>query len=120
MKQPTTYYLRWHKVSSLLMMVALLWLTVSIPFVYSFQQEVKKEAAKQISSSEENTEDSSNPLSNTNEEKTENGVNTLSEYLHELHLIEHHFTTITTFYKCHPSDLYLAYHPELVIPPPEA
>lgn len=100
-------------------MIALLWLTVSIPFVYSFQQEVKKEAAKQIIPSEERTDDNSNPLSNTNEEKTEGGVNTLSEYLHELHLLEHHFITIVSFYKLHPSDLYLAYHPELVIPPPE-
>ena len=101
------------------MMFLLLWLTVSTPYVYSFQQEVKKEMAKQSSSAEKNNNADSNPLSGTNEEKTESGTNTLSEYLHDLEAIEHHFILLTSFFKCHPSDLYLAYHPEMIIPPPE-
>jgi len=121
MKQPgTQYFSCGHKVSSLLMMIALVWLTASLPFVYSSQQAVKKEAAKQMASSEEKTKDTGNPLSNTNEEKTESGVNTLSEYLHDTHAFEQHVVTITKYYKCHPSDLYFAFHPELLSPPPEA
>lgn len=119
MKAVSNTYQFKHKVSGFVMMIALLWLTVSLPFVYSFQQEAKQ-MAKQISSTEKTSDDdSSNPLSNTNEEKTESGANTLSEYLHDLHIIEHHFTILTSFYKCHPSDLYFAFHPELISPPPD-
>ena len=66
-----------------------------------------------------NTEDA-NPFANTTEEKTESGANSLSEYLHDPFLIEHHFEVLTYYYKCHPSDIYFAFHPELNIPPPKA
>ena len=95
--------------------MALLWLTVSTPFVYAADQVVKKEAQKNCSDSED-----SNPFSNTTEEKNESSVNTLSEYLHEPHQMEEHSTIIVKFYKCHPSDLYFEFHPELISPPPEA
>lgn len=103
---------------SILMLLALAWLTVSLPFVHESQQ-----IGKQISFHDDNpspVEDSTNPLTNTTEEKTEAGSNLLSEYLTDMHVIEHHFTTVTSYYKCHPSDLYFAFHPELLSPPPEA
>ena len=101
--------------SSLFMIMALLWLTVSTPFVFKAQQEQKKEIQKQ-SKQASNT----NPFSNTTEEKNENSVNTLSEYLHESHLVENNFVFITTFYKPFPSKIYFEHSPELLSPPPEA
>ena len=97
------------------MIVTLLWLTVSTPFVFKAQQEQKKEARGQSKQS-----DNTNPFSNTTEEKNESSVSTLSEYLHEAHVIEHGYTIIEKFEKCHAEDLYFAYHPELISPPPDA
>jgi hypothetical protein len=97
------------------MITALLWLTVSTPFVYAADQAVKKEVQKNANDREDN-----NPFSNTTEEKNESSVNTLSEYLHELHLVEQNTSIIVKYYKCHPSDLYFEFHPELISPPPEA
>lgn len=109
-------YTKAHGVSALLMLLALIWLTVSTPFVYESQQ-LKKELAKQLPPVED---EDYNPFSNTTEEKSENSVNTLSEYLHDLHIAEHPSTIIAKYYKCHPDNLYFAYHPELLSPPPEA
>lgn len=97
---------------SLLMLCLLLWLTVSTPFVYDAQQDVA--TAQGIT-----TADDDNPLSGTNEEKVETGSNTLSEYLHEPHHAQLRFVVLTRSYKCLPYDLYLAFHPELVVPPPD-
>lgn len=100
--------------STLLMIAALLWLTISIPFVYA-AQEVQKEI-----SSESKHYDDCNPFANTTEEKNESSFNTLSEYLHEHQLTANHSVAFVRFYKCHPSDIYVEYHPELISPPPEA
>lgn len=117
-KTKPTYYHFKHKLSSVLMIIALLWLTISIPFVYAAQSSGQDLLTLQC---EDHAEDgSSNPLTNTNEEKTESGVNSLSEYLHEAHSLEHGFIILTKFEKCHADDLYFAFHPELISPPPDA
>ena len=105
-----------HLVSCLVMLLALSWLTVSLPVVYKSAQDLVKTSQSGVSDGD----DCTNPLTNTNEEKTESGSSTLSEYLHETTHPEENYISITTFYKCHPSDLYFAYHPELNSPPPEA
>ena len=79
-------------------------------------QKTQKEMSKQQAKS---CDDNSNPLSNSNEEKTESGVNTLSEYLHEIHITNQPVSILDKYYKCHSSDLYFAFHPELISPPPE-
>ena len=110
-------YTQLHKLSSLLLIMALAWLTVCLPYI----SEGKQGAGVQIeSTADSGAEDCENPLSNTNEEKTPSGTSLLSEYLQDTQMAEHSFITLTSFYKCHPSDLYLAYHPDLIIPPPEA
>lgn len=101
------------KTSSLFMILALLWLTVSIPFVYAAAE--SNRANHPTGQCEE-----TNPFSNTTEEKNESSVNTLSEYLHDLQLTESDFIILSKYYKCHPSDLYFEYHPKLISPPPEA
>jgi hypothetical protein len=106
-----------HIASSVLMLVALAWLTISLPYVYSFQKEQKE--VGQSFQLEADGEEECNPYSNTTEEKTAGGVNTLSEYLHELHTTHQHVTNLKTYYKCRPSELYFAFHPELISPPPE-
>lgn len=101
--------------SALLMLLALLWLTVSTPFVYAAQQK-QTVVEKSVSA----TEDDTNPLAGTNEEKSESGVNSLSEYLHECTMPASPAVPMVKWEKCHPSDLYFAYHPELLCPPPNA
>lgn len=101
-------------ISSLFMIMALLWLTVSTPFVFASQQAHQKEIQKQIGGSEDK-----NPFSTTTEEKNESSANTLSEYLHDLNSMNQHFIVLTRIYKCHSSDVYYAYHRELISPPPE-
>lgn len=110
-----TYSLR-QVISSLFMIVALVWLTVSTPFVYEAQQSLKKEVQKESSQTTENT----NPFSNTTEEKNESSVNTLSEYLHEPPCIGNNFITLIRLYKSYPSNIDYEHHPELLSPPPEA
>ena len=104
--------------STLIMLFALAWLTVSLPYVYSYQQK-HKEVVKQMNVSVPE-EENEIPFANTTEEKTESNSNTLSEYLHDLHHNENFSLAIQKYYKCHPSDLYFAFHPELISPPPDA
>lgn len=100
-------------VSSLIMMAALAWLTVSLPYVYAHQQAgVQKECSACA-------EDDGNPLTNSTEEKTESGAATPSEYLHDTHQHEHPAGLVVTSYKWHPADLYVAFHPEFICPPPD-
>jgi len=94
------------------MIIALLWLTVSTPFVFASQHAQQKEIQKQAGTDK-------SPFSTTTEEKNESSVGSLSEYLHDLNSVNHHFVVLKRIYKCHTSDLYYAYHPELLSPPPE-
>ena len=102
------------------MIFTLLWLSVSTPFVYQTQQLVKAELAKVDPKSKALQEDDPNPFSSTTEEKSESGVSNISEYLHEPHQVVHPVVTLTKYYKCHPANLYFAFDPELLSPPPEA
>jgi hypothetical protein len=99
----------------MVMLLALAWLTVSLPFVYADQQ-ARQQVQQQTNDA---AEDNSNPLSNTTEEKTENGANSLSEYLHLNPHIEHAAFRINTQYSIHSSDTYIAFHPEFTCPPPD-
>ncbi|RYY41728.1 MAG: hypothetical protein EOO08_00960 [Chitinophagaceae bacterium] len=110
-----------HKIGSLLLMLALLWLSVSTPFVYRFQQQQK--AAKAALTHEKGSdadEDSGNPLSNTNEEKTESGVSMPQEYLHEPIHLHHPLALLDLQYHSYAQDDFVAFHPEFITPPPDA
>ena len=104
--------------SSLLMLLMLVWLTVCLPYVNDSRNNNKTQI--QLSGADAPDGEDSNPLSNTNEEKSEGGVSVLSEYLHQPFHLDYTLSAIINRYKVHPSKLYLAYHPELLIPPPEA
>ena len=101
-------------VSSLVMIMALLWLTVSTPFVYVAKESVEKHTETKVPGGD----DGNNPLTNTNEEKSENTVN-FSEYLMERMNIESSSVSLSKLFRCYPVDIYFAFHPELISPPPE-
>lgn len=111
MKKASTYSFAKYA-SGLFMILALLWLAVSTPFVNAAQQ-VQREHLPSCAGDD-------NPFSNTTEEKSESGTSLLSEYLHEAMPVEHPSILISKIYKCHSQAVYFAYHPELISPPPEA
>jgi hypothetical protein len=96
---------------SSLMILMLLWLTVSAPFVNASRQEKAKQEKKMNTAS---------PLAGAEEEKVPSSPTTVNEYLHENEELQHPAPDITATYKSHQSDLYIAFHGELVSPPPEA
>jgi hypothetical protein len=116
-KRNSTYTLR-NYLSSIFMALALLWLTVSFPFVYASQQHVLKVNLKH-NQQEEKQSDSGSPLSNTTEEKPSSNSSFIEEFLHgqeqpgfgdnyERKLLFPHYE----------ESLYLAFHGELISPPP--
>jgi hypothetical protein len=113
-----------HKVSSLFMILTLLWLTVSTPFVASFQDEMAKQGISLNDSSPEtpDDEDASNPFGNNTEEKpasSNSSISSLSEeYLHDSHKAEYLFAVTSSYHKCENADTYTAFHGELLVPPP--
>jgi len=112
-----------HGVSAVLMILALLWLTISVPFVYAAQQEVAKQnkLAGNMTTDVGNEEDSTNPFGNTTEEKAPtNGSSVSEEYLHDHHKTDYFFSIISQYHKCENAGTYVAYHGELLVPPPNA
>lgn len=113
-----------NKASSILMLLALIWLTVSIPFVYQAQQEFSASKAMVDLSGGESDDASSasdnNPFANTTEEKPCGGINTLTEeYLHAFHQdFTRHFSEIKVPAIHAHEATYEAFHGELLCPPP--
>lgn len=97
----------------MLMLLALLWLSVSTPFIYAAQQQLAALSQPTAAGDEDR-----NPLASTNEEKSASGVYAISEYLHEVTVAGTPTAYLVKYEKCHPSNLYFAYHPELHSPPP--
>ncbi|MET0461815.1 MAG: hypothetical protein ABW007_01620 [Chitinophagaceae bacterium] len=97
--------------SSVLMILMLLWLTVSAPFTSGLQQKAKTEKKGNAAS----------PLAGTEEEKVPSSpASTANEYLHENEDLQHASTTIVTHYCTHHITAYIAFHGDLVSPPPKA
>jgi len=105
--------------SAIFMILALLWLTISTPFVYADQQQQAKSKVVNTSSSENGEEEAGNPFSNTTEEKNPNNNSLSEEYLHHDHLEEYFFSIALQYHKCENADTYIAYHGELLVPPPD-
>jgi hypothetical protein len=122
MKNQKTIQQRGRIIAALLMITALLWLTVSAPFVNAAQQAGEQLSTLNNSKGSGGDDESAglNPFANTTEERPESGSNTLSEYLHDMHMHMEYVDVLEEHHKCHSSDLYFAFHPELNSPPPEA
>jgi len=108
--------------SAVFMILALLWLTISIPFVYNSQQnklQKEKIEATQNALADTNEEESStNPFGNNTEEKNPSSTSLSEEYLHDHFIHDHFFLISSQSYKCENVDTYVAYHGELLVPPP--
>jgi hypothetical protein len=111
------------KATSVFLMLTLLWLTVSTPFVITAQQELTKQqkvlslvTTTQTDCEDCTDEDSSG--SNTIEEKVPGGINLAEEFLHDHHITHHFFTVISLYHKAENADSYIAFHGELLVPPP--
>lgn len=103
------------------MFLALLWLTVSLPFVYDAQQKLAKissMAAPVNDNPVENSEDA-NPLSSSVEEKVPSNASILEEYIHHSDEAFISDNSRLSHIDKHSTDLYLAFHGELLSPPPE-
>ncbi len=120
MRKSLHSYSVFHAVSAIFMMLALLWLTISTPFVDAAQQELAKDG-KIVNTGFAhctNDEESGNSFSNTTEEKAPNGSTASEEYLHDHHSQDHFFSIASQYHSCENEGTYHAYHGELLVPPP--
>ena len=107
-----------HLASAVFMMLALLWLTISAPFVYAGNQEIIKQA-KMTTTTTDDDNAAANPFGNNTEEKTPgNGSSFSEEYLHDHHHTEHFFSIISRVHNYENAGTYVAFHGELLVPPP--
>ena len=115
-KGKKTYSL-FSKASAVLMILALLWLTVSTPFVYASQQKTA-EFHKIADVDNPLNEEESNPFGNSTEEKAPTGVSLSEEYLHDYHSSDYYFILASQFHKFEDAEIYVAFHGEMLVPPP--
>jgi hypothetical protein len=109
-------------ISSIFMMLALVWLTIT-PYIYKVQQQknfvTKSQNTKIPATGDE--ENVSSPFGNTSEEETSNSLSTISEeYLHSSQSFEHYITGPSSYYTTENVKIYIAFHGELLSPPPES
>lgn len=79
----------------------------------------KQECAGNIPIPLTENEEEANPLGNTTEEKAPNSLSSFSEeYLHDNHRSEYFFLIASQFHKCENANTYVAFHGELLVPPP--
>jgi flagellar biosynthesis/type III secretory pathway M-ring protein FliF/YscJ len=122
MNKSKTAYCFFHKASAVFMILALVWLTISTPFVCAFKQEMAQQAKKaNAQSAIVLEEDNSNPLGNNTEEKTPSSPTSFNEeYLHHSESTHFLLSEGAKFYKPTNANTYTAYHGELLVPPPNA
>lgn len=120
MKENRKPYSHFQLASAVFMVAALLWLTISAPFVFAGQQKIaKQEKVATNGSPLAGTEEEANPFGNTTEEKTPTSGSSFSEeYLHDHHKAEYFFSITLRYHKCENAGTYVAFHGELHVPPP--
>jgi hypothetical protein len=121
MKKGRKTYSVFQLASATVMMLALVWLTISLPFVNASQQEFAKQhhSVNLSDTFDGGEEEAGNPLGNTTEEKKPSGNSSLSEeYLHHPHPESLFLTTITSHYSSENATVYSAFHGEVHVPPP--
>jgi hypothetical protein len=119
MKKVSHSYNFFQRLSAIMMIVALSWLTISAPFVFEQQQKIAKQNTSADLPIAGNEEEAPNPFSGSTEEKAPKSLNTFSEeYLHDHHQSEYLLSIASTFHKCEDAGTYVAYHGELLVPPP--
>ncbi|HZH96061.1 MAG TPA: hypothetical protein VEY06_09255 [Flavisolibacter sp.] len=116
--QPT--YSVFQSGSAVFMMLALLWLTISAPFIYASQQQLIKAGIiaggdNPFTAAEEET---SKSVDTSTEEKTPSNP-FAEEYLHHHHTEEFFSSSISRYHKLENAGAYIAFHGELLVPPPD-
>lgn len=102
------------------MALTLIWLTVSIPFVYTAQQKQASHVKTDQSQKLPESKNATNPFGNTTEEKAPSQINLSEEYLHHHESYVYQTDNKLSHFHRHYYDVYVAYHGELLSPPPEA
>jgi hypothetical protein len=122
MKKNRKIYSVFHLCSAVFMILALMWLTVSTPFIVASQQEMAKQhkIEKTSSALAGNEEETSNPFGSNTEEKASGSTGFSEEFLHTVHIVSHFYTEVSQYHKHENSDTYIAFHGELLVPPPNA
>ena len=123
MKKNRKIYSVFQLCSAVFMILALMWLTVSTPFVLASHQQQAKQYKMEKSASSPlagNEEETNNPFANNTEDKAPNTSIFSEEYLHSFHIISHFYPEISQYHKHENSDTYIAFHGELLVPPPNA
>jgi hypothetical protein len=120
MTKATTYNI-YHFCSAIFMILALLWLSVSAPFVFASQKHADSSTCCPTQPPFAGAGDENNsPAGNTTEEKTPKSVNNFSEeYLHDDHRPDHLSLINLQFFKNQDAGIYHAYHGEPLVPPPD-
>lgn len=104
------------------MILMLLWLTVSAPFVLAARQGLAKQEHKtfNMSAMAGNEEESSNPYGNNSEEKAPSSNAFAEEFLHDSDKTDQFSQIIRRSHLLENADTYHAFHGELLVPPPDA
>lgn len=120
MKRSQKTYSLPHLASAIFMMIALLWLTVSVAFIVPAQQKLAQQGkATTTQACTSPDEEECNPFGNTNEEKASGNSTSFSEeYLHDHHAADHFSSIATTIHTSKNSGTYNAFHGEVHVPPP--
>src|SRR5947207_3413065 len=116
MKRKRQIFSAAHKLTAVLMVIALLWLTVSTPFVNAAKQQQQTYANNLATDEETPSSDNNNPFGNTTEEKAESGSSNISEYLHQVHELVHPSRSLHKHCSSHDPGVYVAFHGELLCP----
>jgi hypothetical protein len=121
MKRYRRTYTIFQKVASVFLMLALLWLTVSMPFVADSMAKLAKQQNLLVDIPLDNCADETGEDANNNlEEKVPGGSNLSEEFLHEHHSNHYFASIISSYHKLENSDTYIAFHGEQLVPPPNA
>lgn len=108
-----------HLASAVLMILLLMWLTVSTPFIIKHQQASQNLCGIEKSDVPSSPDEDNNPLGNSNEEKVPKSLPTISEeYLHQYFSLDGFIATSIHKYCTQNVELYHAFHGELLVPPP--
>lgn len=104
------------------MILTLLWLTVSIPYVFEAQQKLslQKNKTETATTTPGNKEDSASPFSNTTEEKASSASSPSEEYLHNDDSFLNYSIVTQVLHKDFTTPVYNAFTGKLLSPPPEA
>ncbi len=122
MKKNKRTYSVTQKLSAVFMILTLMWLTISTPFVFACQQELAKQGKISCNQTADNpNDDESNPLGSNTEEKVPTSNNSLSEeYIHDHYITHYFFSADSEYHKGENASIYIAFHGELLVPPPNA